>query len=480
MNVKLEDVGWGALEAEFDYYPRRYYQPTTRLPSTMPGIVLPQPSHMAAFQQPGSMFHQGVSYAAPHMSAVPSGYNPNSTHQYPRHHPPQPSQESILTKPPRPAERMRLRPWLTKMIEEQKIPGLEWEDKDKQTVKIPWKHAARHGWIKDRDASLFKAWAIHTKKYNPETDTPKANPKMWKANFRCAINSLPDIEELRDRGKTKGNDAYKVYRLIPRTKATKLKSDGSKSIKKRGLKTKSLKPNKSINDVKPTLTPSERNSGYGQPQASTMPTHHHKLTISTKEENHFQSPLSSPTSVTSLQPTTPLSLHPLAPKSNWYEGYLYQQQLQNYQNGNMPEADDYLSESGSNMTDEEIVDMVDEMIKDSPVQSPTTTIPSSPLEFDRNNNNVMWDNDVNHPLATFPLPLTQSLTSSIAPSTSLSSHNYSSTVYHPAIGIVKVEPSEDCSSSGYHRDPPPNYFDAVAATRTECIKEEPSPTYHKL
>lgn len=55
--------------------------------------------------------------------------------------------------------------------------------------------------------------------------------------------------------------------------------------------------------------------------------------------------------------------------------------------------------------------MVDEMIKDSPVQSPTTTIPSSPLEFDRNNNNVMWDNDVNHPLATFPLPLTQSLTS---------------------------------------------------------------------
>lgn len=73
-----------------------------------------------------------------------------------------------------------------------------------------------------------------TEKYNPETDTPKANPKMWKANFRCAINSLPDIEELRDRGKTKGNDAYKVYRLIPRTKATKLKS-GIVIISKRCL-----------------------------------------------------------------------------------------------------------------------------------------------------------------------------------------------------------------------------------------------------
>lgn len=55
-----------------------------------------------------------------------------------------------------------------------------------------------------------------TEKYDPATDCPKANPKVWKANFRCAINSLPDIEELREKGKTKGNDAYKVYRLHPK------------------------------------------------------------------------------------------------------------------------------------------------------------------------------------------------------------------------------------------------------------------------
>ena len=55
-----------------------------------------------------------------------------------------------------------------------------------------------------------------TEKYDPETDEPKANPKIWKANFRCAINSLPDIEELKDQGKTKGNDAFKVYRLNPK------------------------------------------------------------------------------------------------------------------------------------------------------------------------------------------------------------------------------------------------------------------------
>lgn len=27
---------------------------------------------------------------------------------------------------------------------------------------IPWKHAARHGWEVEKDACLFKSWAIHT------------------------------------------------------------------------------------------------------------------------------------------------------------------------------------------------------------------------------------------------------------------------------------------------------------------------------
>lgn len=27
---------------------------------------------------------------------------------------------------------------------------------------IPWKHAARHGWEIEKDANLFKLWAIHT------------------------------------------------------------------------------------------------------------------------------------------------------------------------------------------------------------------------------------------------------------------------------------------------------------------------------
>lgn len=33
---------------------------------------------------------------------------------------------------------------------------------DKTMFSIPWKHAARHGWEIEKDANLFKLWAIHT------------------------------------------------------------------------------------------------------------------------------------------------------------------------------------------------------------------------------------------------------------------------------------------------------------------------------
>ncbi|KAJ8022867.1 Interferon regulatory factor 2 [Holothuria leucospilota] len=445
----------------------------------MPGLVLPSPSHLSNFGQAMYHTHQGMSYTTAHLPTVPSGYNPNSTHQYPRQ-PSQPPQET-QSKPLRPAERMRLRPWLIKMIEERKIAGLEWEDKERQIVRIPWKHAARHGWIKDRDASLFKAWAIHTKKYNPDTDTPKANPKMWKANFRCAINSLPDIEELRDRGKTKGNDAYKVYRLIPKTKAAKPKSDPAKSKKSRNSKPKALRAAKQTTDTKPNALLSSRQSEIPAPQRMDYIASQRldsKLSISTKVENQFQSPLSSPTSVASSQPSTPLSAPPVSFPKQWsdpYPSWLQPTTFQQY----TPEADEYMSDaSGSNMTDEEIVDMVDEMIKESPTHSPNHTVPSSPLDFDGNNNNVLWENEVQRTLSqAFGQPLPSPISPTVTPT---NCHTYYNPEYHH-VGIVKVEPqSEDClSPSSYPREPPPNYYDAVAA-RAECIKEESSPTYCKL
>ncbi|KAM8894871.1 interferon regulatory factor 1-like isoform 2-T2 [Spinachia spinachia] len=112
--------------------------------------------------------------------------------------------------------RLRLRPWLEEQIQSGRYPGVCWLDQTAQIFQIPWIHAARHGWSIDRDATLFRSWAVHTGRYRPGEDQP--DPKTWKANFRCAVNSLPDICELRKHGKKRGSDAYRVYRMLPGAK----------------------------------------------------------------------------------------------------------------------------------------------------------------------------------------------------------------------------------------------------------------------
>ena len=42
----------------------------------------------------------------------------------------------------------------------------------------------------------------------------KGGFKRWKANFRCALNSLPDVEEVKEESGMKTTDPYKVYRLL--------------------------------------------------------------------------------------------------------------------------------------------------------------------------------------------------------------------------------------------------------------------------
>lgn len=110
-----------------------------------------------------------------------------------------------------PIERLRMRPWLEDALNENKFPGVEWVDKDAKIFRLPWKHASRNGWKINTDACLFRAWAEHTGKYR-SNEAP--NPKTWKANFRCALNSLPDMEEMVHQRMTKGNDAFKVYKII--------------------------------------------------------------------------------------------------------------------------------------------------------------------------------------------------------------------------------------------------------------------------
>uniref|UniRef100_A0A3B3UXX6 Interferon regulatory factor n=1 Tax=Poecilia latipinna TaxID=48699 RepID=A0A3B3UXX6_9TELE len=152
-----------------------------------------------------------------------------------------------------PVERMRMRPWLEEQINSCQIPGLKWVNKEKRIFQIPWMHAARHGWDLEKDAPLFMRWAIHTGKYQPGVDRP--DPKTWKANFRCAMNSLPDIEEVKDKSIKKGTNAFRVYKMLSSTEKSLKK--GKKKADKEG-KSKGSKEGAALS---PNTTFSEAHSG---------------------------------------------------------------------------------------------------------------------------------------------------------------------------------------------------------------------------
>ncbi|XP_060271304.1 interferon regulatory factor 1 isoform X1 [Ovis aries] len=126
-----------------------------------------------------------------------------------------------------PITRMRMRPWLEMQINSNQIPGLIWINKEEMIFQIPWKHAAKHGWDINKDACLFRSWAIHTGRYKAGEKEP--DPKTWKANFRCAMNSLPDIEEVKDQSRNKGSSAVRVYRMLPPLTKSQRKERKSKS-----------------------------------------------------------------------------------------------------------------------------------------------------------------------------------------------------------------------------------------------------------
>lgn len=109
----------------------------------------------------------------------------------------------------------RMRDWLIRMINSPgRFPGLEWLDPEKTVFKVPWIHAKKRGYNRERDAALFKAWAIHSGKYRDESD-----PTVWKINFRCAINGLKDIVELKDLQ----TEDCRVYKVLPSTRRNKRK-----------------------------------------------------------------------------------------------------------------------------------------------------------------------------------------------------------------------------------------------------------------
>ncbi|WAQ97432.1 IRF2-like protein [Mya arenaria] len=108
----------------------------------------------------------------------------------------------------RPTDRPRMRDWLMEKLDGCHLPGMEWVDRKQKVFRIKWCHGSRHGYCYN-DSLVFEAWAKHTGRY----DEDNKEPKRWKANFRCAIKSLNDIQEMNN-SVTKGQNAFRVFQIL--------------------------------------------------------------------------------------------------------------------------------------------------------------------------------------------------------------------------------------------------------------------------
>ncbi|XP_065652451.1 uncharacterized protein LOC100215166 isoform X5 [Hydra vulgaris] len=148
--------------------------------------------------------------------------------------------------------RLGLRAWLEVQVNSGMYKGLHWINQSEGTFQMSWKHASGQDWNSE-DASLFKQWAIHTGKFREGIDKP--NYKTWKANFRCAANSVSDIKMLRGKGELKGTNATRVFKFSKNTKSKtnvyrknfkKTAIEKEHEIKKTKTETKYLTRSKSI------------------------------------------------------------------------------------------------------------------------------------------------------------------------------------------------------------------------------------------
>ncbi|KAL5018866.1 hypothetical protein ScPMuIL_004588 [Solemya velum] len=115
-----------------------------------------------------------------------------------------------VASPIRPVDRQSMKPWIRTLLDDNTVEGVKWIDKQKGMFRIPWVHASSRCYDEEKDADLFKRYAQHTGRFDPN----QPNPTRWKTNFRAALRSLKDVTHHKKMSKTTGPDAYRVYQFV--------------------------------------------------------------------------------------------------------------------------------------------------------------------------------------------------------------------------------------------------------------------------
>jgi hypothetical protein len=118
-----------------------------------PAIInlAPPPSTTASLSSSGG--------GSPPLTSPLTTLTPVTSHSPPLPYPPKPLVEPLDSDRPE-----RMRDWLVRMINSGQFPGLKWLDQEKMVFRVPWIHAKKRDYNQERDAALFREWAIHSGK----------------------------------------------------------------------------------------------------------------------------------------------------------------------------------------------------------------------------------------------------------------------------------------------------------------------------
>ncbi|XP_028394311.1 interferon regulatory factor 1-like [Dendronephthya gigantea] len=113
----------------------------------------------------------------------------------------------------KPLRKPRFKDWLVHVLDNDLCSeDAKWKDRNRRTAIIRWPHKSRGTWTLEKDANLFRMWAITSGKYRTNIDKP--NPKSWKCNFRMNLNICRNIVELREERIPKGPHACRVFKFL--------------------------------------------------------------------------------------------------------------------------------------------------------------------------------------------------------------------------------------------------------------------------
>ena len=115
----------------------------------------------------------------------------------------------------KPLRKPRFRDWLIYILDNDLCSeDARWKDRQQAKAIIRWPHKSRGTWTLEKDAKLFKMWAITSGKYRANIDSP--NPKSWKCNFRMNLNICRNIMEVKQERIPKGPNACRVFQFLGR------------------------------------------------------------------------------------------------------------------------------------------------------------------------------------------------------------------------------------------------------------------------